>query len=149
AGAGWLWYMAPAAPVPDEPPALAVPGSGRTDLLGDALPPGAVARLGTVRFRHGDWDKMIAWSPDGKQVVSAQQGTIRFWDPASGQLAAQIESADPVCRAFAFTPDGKQVVSAGHLKDDWRQRVTRFWDAETRQEVRTVKWVEPRGLQQG
>src|SRR5262249_52559502 len=90
----------------------------------------------------GNWDKMIAWSPDGKQIVSAQQGTIRFWDPASGQLAAQIESEDPVCRAFAFTPDGKQIVSVGNLNDDTWQPVTRFWDATTRQEVRTVKWID-------
>jgi WD40 repeat protein len=61
------------------------PPPRRTDLYGDPLPPGAVARLGTMRLRHAHAD--ITFSRDGKQLISCGwDGVVRFWDTASGRL---------------------------------------------------------------
>src|SRR5262249_42744986 len=42
----------------------------RHDLYGDALPPGAIARMGTTRFRHGGYIDAIAYSTDGNSILS-------------------------------------------------------------------------------
>ncbi len=57
----------------------------KTDLYGDPLPPGAVARLGTMRLRHAQAD--IVFSKDGKQLISCGcGGEVRIWDVATGKL---------------------------------------------------------------
>src|SRR5262249_49287671 len=57
------------------------PPRGRTDLHGDPLPQQALARLGTVRFRHGREITAIAFAPDSKTVATAAGGEhkLRLW----------------------------------------------------------------------
>src|SRR5262249_15039826 len=53
----------PAKPTPEK--------ETRNDFLGDPLPPGSFARIGSSRLRHGHNIKSIAYSKDGKYIVSA------------------------------------------------------------------------------
>jgi WD40 repeat protein len=76
----------------------------RTDLYGDPLPPGAVARMGTLRWRHSEGVLCMAFSTDGKALaVAGFDGPVRLWDVPSGKLRAVV----PGRYAVAFAPDGK------------------------------------------
>ncbi len=56
----------------------------RTDVHGDPLPPEALARLGTTRFRHSENVFAIAFSPDGTGPISADWNDAHLWETASG-----------------------------------------------------------------
>jgi len=84
-------------------------GRPRLDLFGDELPEGAIARLGTIRFRHRANVRAVAISPDSSIVASSSRdGDVRLWEAASGKLLFILDPdrAFPI-EALAFSPDGK------------------------------------------
>jgi hypothetical protein len=71
----------------------------KTDLYGDPLPPGDMARLGIARLRHGR-GATIAFAADGKTLISfGGERTLRFWDEATGRQVR--ERAIPKSHAVA------------------------------------------------
>jgi NACHT domain/WD domain, G-beta repeat len=62
----------------------------------------------------------VAFSPDGKQIVSGSRDkTVRRWDAATGQqlLPALEGHTDPVT-SVAFSPDGKHIPTL-HVSENW------------------------------
>jgi RNA polymerase sigma factor (sigma-70 family) len=89
----------PAAPSekPDKPKADA----------GEALPDGALLRLGSTHFRHAGVEDFVLL-PDGKSVLTA--GTdqfLRTWDLATGRETRKVTVAGSVKRLGSFSPDGR------------------------------------------
>src|SRR5271168_1612664 len=63
----------------------------RTDLHGDPLPSGAIARLGTERLRPGRDTVGLAFSGDGKILASAHKDPhIELWDAANGKHLGRL-----------------------------------------------------------
>ena len=91
----------------------ASPHASKVDRYGDPLPEGAIARLGTTRFRHnyfgGNWTtvRRVLYSPDGRSLVTVAAGEAHVWDVASPHLIRTIE-AD----LAELSPDGKTLFAA-------------------------------------
>jgi RNA polymerase sigma factor (sigma-70 family) len=105
----------------------------RTDRHGDPLPEGAIARLGTVRWKHGNFVHALAYSPDGKTIATVGGGRhLVLWDAATGkELRSFPGRGQP--RGVAFAPDGRTIATI--------QRFGQLWDVATG-EMRELKNVQ-------
>ncbi len=83
----------------------------RVDALGDSLPPGAVMRLGSTRWRHGDVIQTVCYSQDGKRIASASfgDGSIRIWDAETGKMLHRFRLNEVV--ELALSEDGKRLAA--------------------------------------
>ncbi|HWY86881.1 MAG TPA: hypothetical protein VNX28_09160 [Gemmataceae bacterium] len=84
---GWLYVLLVPALVAGQAPS-------NKDQYGDPLPPGAFARLGTVRWRHEAAIGFAAFLPDGKSVLSVSiDQAIHVWEFPSGKEIRRITLA--------------------------------------------------------
>jgi RNA polymerase sigma factor (sigma-70 family) len=110
------------------------------DQYGDLLPVDALARMGTVRFRHGGEVKAVALSPDGTLAASGGADGIRLWETATGKELHHCEGIQEV-NGLALFPNGKTLLSAnnGH-------KAVRLWDVATGTLLREISkeeiWAE-------
>jgi RNA polymerase sigma factor (sigma-70 family) len=115
---------------PPKPVEEAEPGpafaKAATDLHGDPLPAGAVARLGTIRFRHGSRVNCASVSPDGKRLATAgRDGNVRLWDVATGREVGVLTKGRTNLCCAVFSPDGKALAVGD-------EEMIRLWDVAAR-----------------
>lgn len=78
---------------PHSPPMKARPV--KLDAVGDALPPSAISRLGTLRWVHGVEVDFAKYLSAGNDVLTVDQhGVIRIWETATGKLRRQFGKSD-------------------------------------------------------
>ena len=86
----------------------------RMDFHGDGLPPGARARMGSVRFRHGGKVLAVRFSPDGKILASgSEDSSVRLWDPTTGKELLKLDGHRFPVESVGFSPDGGTLASVG------------------------------------
>jgi WD40 repeat protein len=111
--------------------------SVRVDRYGDPLPEGAIARLGTIRYRAGTFITCAAVSSDGRLLaMGTYDRGIHLLDAATGkELHRLATGSDRLNRPFrlAFSPDTKWLASMEE------GGAIRFWDTTSGAALRRLK----------
>jgi WD40 repeat protein len=88
----------------------------RTDPHGDPLPAGALARLGTLRFRTLGHTHTAALSPDGALIaVAGDQDSIALLEAASGKEVRRLTADAIGVQNLMFSPDGRTLAAVSHI----------------------------------
>ncbi|HEU5055273.1 MAG TPA: WD40 repeat domain-containing protein [Kofleriaceae bacterium] len=107
--------------------------SSAKDSLGDPLPRGAVARLGSLRLLDRHLENMRFLPPAGAQLVSASYDRYVVWDAASGRRVFELERTDPG-PAMALSPSGKLLATSVAGSSE-----VQIWDLAARRPLQPVR----------
>ncbi len=157
-GAGWSVSGSPppdaatgTAEPPGEAAGPAAPGDqpARVDALGDPLPAGAIARLGSLRFFFSEnRAHRVALSGDGRLVVSSGENN-RLWDAQTGK---ELPLDETLRQGRLFATDGgllRQVrfsaTKGGLVALKSEKAGVTLWDAVGRKEIARL----PSGIEFG
>lgn len=76
-------------------------------------------------FGHRDQVFGVAWSPDGRRLVSGSRDTtVRVWDAETGDSLATLTGQGEYIFGVGWSPDGNRLASLSNTK-------VRLWDART------------------
>lgn len=113
---------------------LAASGAEGTIVIFDLSSPERPQHLIEV---HSDWVNSIAWSPDGKWLVSASRDqTSKVFAAETGELTLTFSGHPKNVTDAVFAADSQHVISGG---DDQRLRIWNIKNGKQRKEIADLK----------
>jgi WD40 repeat protein len=103
----------------------------RMDRHGDPLPPGAVRRLGTVRYRFSYFQSIRQNLPDHKTALVSTETKVHWVNMVDGRWL-ESWTLPQVFTVCGFSPDGRRAFLSNY-KD------LQIWDLRQRRKVRTLR----------
>ncbi|HEY7423662.1 MAG TPA: WD40 repeat domain-containing protein [Gemmataceae bacterium] len=89
----------------------------RRDRFGDPLPEDVLYRVGAARFRLGWPVYLVAFSKDGKTLLSVQGTVLRRWDAATGKQLREISLDGKNGISYdVLSPNGALLAALDHSK---------------------------------
>jgi RNA polymerase sigma factor (sigma-70 family) len=127
----FTWQALAGRPAVQDRPAAPSQAAPRTDLFGDPLPEGAIARMGSIQWRHAGLAG-FAFRDGGKEVVTVGVGrTVRFWDMASGKPMRAVTLQSTPGWPLALSGDGRTLAGQADGK-------LLFWATDTGKQIQTL-----------
>ena len=128
-------------------------GSGGKSHVGASSGPGAAKKdtSKTVRLwdlssdrllqtftGHAAWLEPVAFSPDGKNVLTADNTTVKVWDALTGKLLRSLASGhDAEIGTIDYSASGRNFVTSASY-----DKSLKIWSADTGKVLRTLKDTE-------
>jgi WD40 repeat protein len=85
-------------------------------------------------FKRGVYARAVAYAPNGKTIASAEGGTIRLWNAATGKPLWHVKAHVKSVTSLAFSPDGKALASAADTEAG-----IRLWRVATGNPIRHIR----------
>jgi WD40 repeat protein len=118
------------------------------DADGNALPDGALKRLGSLRWRHGEPITFLAIPSDGKTLITATQDSVlRLWNRETGkEIRRFVPAADPNGMGAARVSPYLQGLTRAALSKNGKvlavalpSNVVQLWDVDTGKPLGQIK----------
>ena len=96
----------------------------------------ASGRIITTVRGHGSIGRVVAFSPDGKQIVTSgehEHAPIQVFDAATGVHLRSVSGAPERPLALAYRPDGREIATA-----DRKRPIVTVWQVEGGRPLRTL-----------
>ncbi len=94
--------------------------------------------ISSTYFSKADTFVSVAFSPDGKTLVSGGNGGVLSWNVGTGEKVSLIENSPSNTEKVLFSSDGKILITTHKTYITNQSDEIMFWNLETKKAIRTI-----------